>query len=107
MGDRAYGVVVDDLDYIYISGTTGAGYGSINGDEQIYLAKFNTSGNKLWDYSYGTHDSSDKNDEAYSITVDSSNNVYVTGQTQGYLMGEDSSGMLDAFLSKFKVGPYR
>ena len=40
-------------------------------------------------------------DYGYGVTVDSSNNIYVTGQTDGGLDGITNSGGTDIFLVKF------
>ena len=40
-------------------------------------------------------------DEGYGVTVDSSDNIYVTGSTKGGLDGNTSSGGNDIFLVKY------
>ena len=64
--------------------------------------KYNSSGTKQWTKQLGT--SSD--DFAYGVTVDSSNNIFVTGYTEGGLDGNTNAGgsvygRKDVFLVKY------
>ena len=52
---------------------------------------------KQWTKLLGTS----KNDFANSVTTDSSDNIYVTGYTNGDLGGNTNSGKDDIFLVKF------
>ncbi|MDP7464348.1 MAG: SBBP repeat-containing protein [SAR324 cluster bacterium] len=44
---------------------------------------------------------SSSSDQGYGVTVDSSDNIYVTGYTYGGLDGNTSSGSNDIFLLKY------
>lgn len=69
-------VAVDSSDGIYLyGGIYNASYGSI----QRVLAKYNTSGVLQWQRKIYF----DPNDNAYAVTTDSSNNVYISGT--GYI----------------------
>jgi hypothetical protein len=61
-----------------------------------YLAKIDSSGNKLWDRRMGT----EENDQSYAVAVDSAGDVYISGTTLGSL-GGPSIGYRDAFVVKF------
>lgn len=63
----------------------------------VFLTKFDTNGNELWT----RHFASEQNDEARSVAVDASGNVYIGGYTHGVLSGDDSDGSgIDPFLIK-------
>ena len=93
------GVSVDSSDNIYVTGYTSGGLdGNTNsGSNDIFLVKYNSSGTKQWTKQLGT--SSD--DGAQEVTVDSSDNIYVTGYTAGGLDGNTNSGGMDIFLVKY------
>ncbi len=96
--DFARGVAVDASGNIYVTGAT---EGNLNGNTSaglldIFLTKFNSSGQRLFTIQIGTPG----NDIGYGIALDSSGNVYVTGSTDGNLSGT-SNGGLDIFLAKF------
>ena len=82
-----------------MSGTTYGGLdGNYNyGDGDIFLVKYNSSGVKQWTKQLGTS----SYDSGYGVTVDSSNNIYVTGSTQGGLDGNTNSGKSDIILVKY------
>ena len=97
--DYGFGVTVDSSNNIYVTGNT---KGNLDGNYtsgvyDIFLVKYNSSGTKQWTKQLGTS----ANDQGYGVTVDSSNNIYVTGQTNGGLDGNTSSGNADLFLVKY------
>jgi hypothetical protein len=75
------------------------------GVNDVYLSKFNTSGDFLWAQSWGGTD----NDTGEGTAIDSFGNIYVTGAFSGTVdfdlsLGIDehiSNGSEDAFLCKF------
>ena len=103
--DQGEGVTVDSSDNIYVIGNTSGGLdnhtnsgGTSNGDKwDFFLVKYNSSGTKQWTQQLGT--SSD--DSGKGVTVDSSNNIYVTGFTSGGLDGNTNLGARDIFLVKY------
>mgnify|MGYP001307160468 CR=1 FL=1 len=97
--DLGIGVTTDSSDNIYLTGYTKGGLdGNTNsGDYDIFLVKYNSSGKKQWTKQLGTS----SYDEGVGVTTDSSDNIYVTGQTQGGLDGNTSSGGDDIFLVKY------
>ena len=97
--DRGEGVTVDSSDNIYVTGYTQGGLdGNTNsGGVDLFLVKYNSSGTKQWTKQLGTS----SNDGGHGVTVDSSNNLYVTGDTSGGLDGNTSSGNNDLFLVKY------
>jgi hypothetical protein len=97
--DYGLDVTVDSSDNIYVTGVTN---GNLDGNTQvgsgdIILVKYNSSGTKQWTQQLGTS----SNDEGYGLATDSSDNIYVTGQTYGGLDNNTNSGETDIFLMKF------
>ncbi len=97
--DRASSVAVDSNNNIYITGRVGASLDgeTYNREYDIFLTKFNNSGVKEWTKQWG----SSRNDEGKSVAIDSNNNIYVVGKTEGDLDNNRSSGWEDIFLTKF------
>ena len=92
-------VTVDSSDNIYVTGYTSGGLdGNTNsGSDDLFLVKYNSSGTKQWTQQLGTS----SRDVGNGVTVDSSENIYVTGYTDGGLDGNTSSGGSDLFLLKY------
>jgi uncharacterized repeat protein (TIGR01451 family) len=100
---------------VYLSGLTGSPTGISSGGHQnvftgpndAFLVKFNSNGIRQWGTYYGSAD-------AWSITTDITNNIYMTGST-GYPVGIASNGHQnifggganDAFLVKFNSNGVR
>jgi hypothetical protein len=80
---------------------------SSNGDEDIFLSRFDSSGTLAWARTWGGTDE----DWGHDVDVDGSGNVYVTGYFSGASVdfnpdptevdSHSSNGDFDAFLSKF------
>ena len=80
--DDAFGVATDPSGNIFIAGyftSTTVTFGSFSltnaGSQDIYLVKYDASGNVLWAKSAG----GTGYDDAYSVATDFSGNVYITG----------------------------
>jgi len=113
--DLGFAVAADDSGNVYITGTfcqtvdfdpSGGDPHTSNGSYDVFLGKFDSSGNFIWARTWGGWGS----DKGYGIAVDGSGNVYVTGSFEGKIdfdpddVNEDprtSEGSLDVFLSKF------
>lgn len=104
--DRYFDSVKDSADNIYAVGhsfgtvDTGSGFVSGFGGEDILITKYDSSGNIVWSRVAG----SAGNDRATGITIDSSNNIYVTGhfRSEGNFGGTIlyTAGNDDIFVSK-------
>ncbi len=94
--DGVSGVTIDSSENIYVTGDTKGGLdGNTNlGKDDMFLVKYNSSGTKLWTKQLGNS----SNDHGQGVTIDSSDNIYVTGRTEGGLDGNTSSGESDIFL---------
>ena len=76
--DSGNGVAVDSSGNVYVTGHC-YGCGS-SGEYAIYTIKFDTNGNHLWT---SITDPATSIDLGYSVAVDGSGNVYVTGRCYG------------------------
>ena len=102
--DYGRGVTTDSSGNIYVTGfTTGDLDGNINanaGNQDIFLTKYNAAGVKQWTRQIGTV----RDDKGIGVTIDSSGNIYVTGETTGDLDGNtNASGYADIFLMKYNT----
>ncbi|HRZ78647.1 MAG TPA: SBBP repeat-containing protein [bacterium] len=87
-------------DHIYIAGYTNSdldnNISASPGGEDIFVTKFNTGGDKKWTKQIGTASM----DYAFSLSLDSSGNIYVTGSTHGEFSDYFNSGNTDIVLIK-------
>ena len=92
-------VAVDGSGNIYVTGyTSGNLDGETNaGGSDAVLIKYNSSGTRQWTRLLGSAAS----DSAWSVGVDGSGNVYISGFTAGSLGDQTNSGGTDAFLAKY------
>jgi hypothetical protein len=88
----------DSSGNIYVIGdTSGALDGNSHiGGYDIFVFKYDSSGNKIWSRQLGTNNY----DFAQGVATDSSGNVYVTGYTGGEMDGT-KAGDYDLFLVKY------
>ena len=114
----AKGVEVDSSGNVYVDGYTGGNLVSCNGasadctgtaqgSEDYFISKYSSAGTWLWTKQLGE---TGKVTGGYAMSIDSSANVYVTGQTQGNLpscggvsssCSGSSTGSYDYFVSKY------
>ena len=69
---------------------------AIGGGTDSFVAKYDGAGNQLWLRQVAPA----MNDQANSVSIDDSGNIYVGGQVNGVLAGESSAGGVDASLIK-------
>ena len=100
--DIGYGLKVDNSNNIYITGHTYGGLDSNNnlGSADVILVKYDSNNKKIWTKQIGTP----KEEKANGITIDSSNNIYISGYTKGKFDNDTYSSRPDIFLSKFNSG---
>jgi hypothetical protein len=93
-------IAVDSTSSIYISGYTNGGLdgNTLVGTNDLFVTKYNTSGTRQWTQQLGV---SGKNTTANSVAVDSANNIYLTGTTDGGLDGNTLAGTSDTFITKY------
>ena len=86
--EGGYGIAVDSSGNVYVTGSTfSQGAGSA---DDIIIAKYNTSGTLQWQRTLGGADVG----QLHSVAVDSSGNVYITGET--YSQGAGNGDILIA-----------
>lgn len=107
--DEGYGIALDSQSNVYVTGkfTGTSSFGAItltaSGKGDIFVAKLDHNGNWLWAVKAGGSNSSNS-DFGYSIAVDTSDNVVVTGCFWGTSpfgsYSITSSGGYDIFIAK-------
>jgi hypothetical protein len=84
--DRAYAIVVDNSDNVYVTGSSRQT--QFSGSEDFATIKYNNTGTEVWVTRY--NGSGNNEDRAYAIVVDNSDNVYITGSSMnGSLLGSE------------------
>jgi hypothetical protein len=106
--DAAASVAIDSNNHVYLTGITNASL-TTNLDNpysggDAFIAKFNgVNGNRLWSQVLA---SDSGQDYARGIAIDSSDNIYITGQTAGTLpagslSANANAGEVDGFLARY------
>jgi uncharacterized delta-60 repeat protein len=72
--DKAYAIVVDNLDNIYVTGTANV----LNDSNDVILIKYSSSGDLQWASTFSGAVGTGV-DKALAIAIDASNNIYITG----------------------------
>lgn len=80
-GDSAFGIVVDDQDNFYLSGTTSGNlFGTLQSSESdAWVAKFDSNGNQIWANQFGANLTDGSGNSSFDLDVDDSGSVYVSG----------------------------
>ncbi|MFX1277442.1 MAG: SBBP repeat-containing protein, partial [Promethearchaeota archaeon] len=87
--DVGIAITLDSLGNAYVAGLTSS-FGE--GNDDVCLVKFNPIGHVEWYYTWGGGGF----DRGFAITLDSSGNAYITGETNSF-----GAGGYDIFLVKF------
>ncbi len=101
--DWIWSLANDSKDNVLATGwTLGSFTNTLNGNSNLgsydaFLTKYDTNGNRLWLKQFGTSG----DDEAFTVKVDRSDNIYVAGYTNGAFAGFTNQGGFDAFVIKF------
>jgi Beta-propeller repeat len=98
--DWAWGVDTDKKGNVYVTGWTLGNLGGTNlGSFDAWLAMFDKNGNQKWIQQFGTSG----DDQAFGVKVDSDDNIYVTGYTNGAFAGNTNQGEYDGWVAKYNV----
>jgi uncharacterized delta-60 repeat protein len=97
---EANAATVDGSGNLYIAGDTTGGLdgNTQTGTNDFFVTKYNTTGTKLWTRQLGVAAAFTS---AYGVATDSSENIYVAGQTQDGLDGNSLTGYGDFFVTKY------
>lgn len=97
--DDARATAVDSLGNVYVVGTTSGDLsGELNqGTPDAYLRKYDAAGELIYSRLLG----STSNANGYAVTVDSSDNVIIAGETIDTLTDDAYGGGFDSFITKF------
>tara|TARA_R110000782_G_scaffold98928_1_gene184468 strand:- start:505 stop:1833 length:1329 start_codon:yes stop_codon:yes gene_type:complete len=87
--DQGSGVAVDSADNIIVCGST-ASVGA--GDDDVLVAKYNSSGTLQWDRTLGGNSA----DQGLDVAIDSSDNIIVSGNCLS-----DGQGSFDFLIAKY------
>jgi len=98
-GEEGRGIDSNSDNNTYITGGT---YGGLNsntnsGEQDVFLVKMDNATVTQWTVQLG----SSSNDIGRGVAVDTSDNIYVTGSTEGGLNGYTNLGEEDIFLLKY------
>jgi hypothetical protein len=103
--DYGYGIAVDTSGNVYVTGESDATWGSpvrpFAGGDDAFVAELNNGGVLQWNTFLGGSD----DDDGYGIAVDTSGNVYVTGESDATWGSpvRPFGGGEDAFVAKLKL----
>jgi uncharacterized delta-60 repeat protein len=91
------GLAIDSNNNIYVAGQTyGDLIGISDGGWDIFLYKYTSDGTVLWAKQWGTTNE----DIGFDVATDSNDSVYVSGRTDGTMVGTNWGGR-DIFLTKY------
>lgn len=94
--DGALDIKIDSSDRIYLTGNSwGAIEGPNTGDSDIWVAQYNTNGDRLGGFQFG----SSAADSPFGMTVNDAGRVYLGGWTLGDL-GGSNAGSYDAWIAE-------
>lgn len=94
------GITSDTFGNIYILGSTSVSIDGqpFTGTSDFFLSKYDPNGNRIWTRLLGPTGGSAF---GQGITLDSLNNIYIAGYTNGNLDGNVLIGLYDLFLTKY------
>jgi hypothetical protein len=99
--DFGYGLSLDGLGRIYVSGQTDGGLAGLNvGDDDIFVTSWDTSGQFRWTRQFGTESS----EKSRGVSADGIGNIYLVGSATG-LLGASHAGSTDAFVIRLVEVP--
>ncbi|MDH5559403.1 MAG: Ig-like domain-containing protein [Deltaproteobacteria bacterium] len=102
--DYGYGIAIDSLDNVYVTGFASGDIGAeVSDAKDILLLKYNVSGVRQYAKLFGTAGTSLIDEEGKAVKIDRNDMVYVTGYTLGTLDANPNQGGMDAFITQFNA----
>ncbi len=96
-GDSAQALAPDGAGGVMVAGLTTGSLGGPNaGARDVFLARYDSEGDRLWIRQFGTS----SGDAAYALAPDGAGGVMVAGDTSGSL-GGPNAGNSDAYLARY------
>lgn len=96
--DTGHAVATDAEGSALVAGySNGALYGTDHGGREIFLAKYSAAGDFVW----GVQDGSTETDQAWGVTVDAAQNIFLAGEAGGPLQGNTHAGGPDIYVAKY------
>jgi len=97
----SWGVDTDSKNNVYATGWTLGNLGGVStGSYDAWLTKYDTNGNQQWIKQFGTTGNTSGDTEATSLKIDSHDNIFLTGFTNGNLAGT-KTGSVDAWVAEY------
>ena len=97
--DWSWDVDTDTQGNVYATGWTLGDLAQDNaGSYDAWLFKFDSSGNQVWGRQFG----SSGDDEAFDLHINSTDNIFLTGYTNGNLAGTNA-GLFDAWVASYNT----
>ena len=95
----AGGSAIDAEGNVYVVGTTEGSLGGevLQGTSDVYLTKYDSTGQVVWQRMMGAADSA----EGTSVAVDASGNAVITGRVQSAFNGSATNKSYNSFVAKF------
>ncbi len=96
---QALGSAMDSNGNTFVVGSSTGDMGNYNvGTEQdVFLTKFDSAGNLIWQRMLGASDTA----SGFAVEVDSNNNVIIAGSVTGELSTSSRGGGTDSFVTKY------
>ncbi len=76
-GTSGWDIAIDSFNYIYVTGIN-----DTYSDADIILLKYDNSCNLIWNVTWNNPFGTTHNERSYGLTIDSQDNIYVTGYNQ-------------------------
>ncbi len=97
----SWGVDTDSKNNVYATGWTLGNLGGVStGSYDAWLTKYDTNGNQQWIKQFGTNGDTRGDTEATGLKVDSHDNIFLTGFTNGNLAGTNTESF-DAWVAEY------
>lgn len=103
VGTFGNGIMSDSSDSIYAVGSTSGAFDSntLMGYQDMVIIKYDSSDTKQWSHQLGGGLDTPTDTKVFGIASDNSENVYVSGHTQGSIDSSPSFGEQELFVIKY------